>query len=218
MQYLYKIKKKLITYILLFLVILVPVITFILIHHYAVNVPFDDQYAMIPMIKSVLSGHIPFAALWAQHNEHRIFFPNVILLFLAMITRWSIIDEMYLSFIISCIGFTGLAFILRRHIKNTNSYLLALLLSAAIFFSSIQWQNWLWGWQLEWFLCLACILWSINLIDRLDNHTKLQNLIIPGLIAFIATFSLSSGMLGWFVCLAILIIRKFRSSQQSNKR
>ncbi|MHB1864848.1 MAG: hypothetical protein ACYCPS_01625 [Candidatus Saccharimonadales bacterium] len=203
-------KQNFIKYILLVLLILIPITTLMMIHHYAVNVPFDDQYALIPMIQSVMRGHIPFAALWAQHNEHRVFFPNVILLSLAMFTHWSIIDEIYLSFIISLIGFLGLYLLINRYLKDKIILLTVLILSAAVYFSAIQWQNWLWGWQLEWFLCLSCVIWSVNLIDRLSNKTKLKSFFVPGLLAFVATFSLAAGFLAWIIPLGILVVRKFK--------
>lgn len=188
------------------------IVVICLIHYYAVNVPFSDDYALIPMLKSVNHGHVPWGLFWAQHNEHRIFFPNVILTTMAKLTHWNVPAILYLSAIIAGIGFLGLVLIIRRHIHSLKFSCLAILLSTAIFFSPAQSQNWLWDWQLEWFFCVTCVIWSVYFIDKLKRQGSMYRLIIPGLLAFIATFSLAGGFFTWLGGLIILLSRKFKPS------
>lgn len=191
-----------------------PLIAIIcLIHYYAINLPFSDDYALIPILKSINHGHIPWGLLWAQHNEHRIFFPNVILTIMAKITHWNVTDILYLSAIIAGVGFLGMVMIIRKHILTSKFTFLAILLSAIVFFSPAQSQNWLWGWQLEWFLSVTCVIWSIYLIDKIKREEKVYHLILPGLLAFIATFSLAGGFFAWLGGLGILLIRKVKLSR-----
>jgi hypothetical protein len=197
---------------------LLPAITpallmLLLIVKYSVNVPVTDQYEFVPIFQSLDHGHIPWGSFWAQHNEHRVVFPNIILVSMARLTHWNIYAEIYLSFITACIGFLGIVGILRRHINDGPLRWAALFLCSAVFFSPVQWENWLWGWQFEWFLCIACIIWTLNLIDRLDPKSKLRRLILPGIIAFVANFSLGSGFLAWIVGLLIMAVKRFRFAQ-----
>src|SRR5580700_3650831 len=64
---------------------------------YGVNAVFGDQWSDVILIGLSHSGHLSLAALWAQHNENRIFFPNLIVLFLADATHFNIKIELYLS-------------------------------------------------------------------------------------------------------------------------
>lgn len=189
------------------------VVIICLIHYYAVNVPFSDDYALIPMLKNVNHGHIPWSLFWAQHNEHRIFFPNVIMTIVAKITHWNVTDILYLSAIIAGVGFLGLVLIIRKSILSSKFKFLAILFSAIMFFSPAQSQNWLWDWQLEWFLCVTSVIWSVYFIDKLKREDKVYRLIVPSLLAFIATFSLAGGFFAWLGGLAILVSRKFGRSK-----
>jgi hypothetical protein len=208
--------KKIKPYTLLtILAIFAPALTIAsMIRSYGVNVPFTDQYdGMIPMFKSIDMGHIPLGLLWAQHNEHRLFFPNSILLILDRITHWDTKLEMYTSFIVACIGFYGLYILMTRRIKKSSLRLVAVFLSACVFFSPVQWQNWLWGWQLEWFMCVAAIIWTVVLADGLPKNPNNKKFFLPGVIAFVATFSLASGFLAWIAALIVMLARRFKIKQ-----
>ncbi len=59
-------------------------LAFAMILHYGRNVPFSDEYALVP----VLTGEQPVTLtwLWAQHNEHRIFLSKLVQIGLARLT------------------------------------------------------------------------------------------------------------------------------------
>ena len=61
----------------------------------AVMVPYWDQWDMVPLLEKTCHGELTFHDLWAQHNEHRIFFPKIIMLSLARLTGWSIGCELF---------------------------------------------------------------------------------------------------------------------------
>src|ERR1039457_649896 len=50
------------------------------IHHFAINMIFDDQWNDVEVIRSAGTGTLSLSTLWAQHNENRILFPNLIVL------------------------------------------------------------------------------------------------------------------------------------------
>ncbi|MBV8487921.1 MAG: hypothetical protein JO161_06545 [Planctomycetaceae bacterium] len=58
-------------------------VLFLHVQHYARNIPYMDDWAMVP----VITGHEPITLkwAWAQHNEHRMLVPKLILAFLF---RW----------------------------------------------------------------------------------------------------------------------------------
>ena len=49
-------------------------------HHYTVNAIWWDQWSDAVLIRDSYDGRLSLAALWAQHNENRIFFPNLLVL------------------------------------------------------------------------------------------------------------------------------------------
>jgi len=53
---------------------------------YAVPVPYWDQWEFVPLLEKTYHGQLTFHDLWAQHNEHRILFPRIIMLALAHLT------------------------------------------------------------------------------------------------------------------------------------
>src|SRR5271166_1524163 len=56
---------------------------FLLVRHYARNIPFNDDWVMVPII----TGHdsISLKWAWSQHNEHRVLVSKLIL---AGLFRW----------------------------------------------------------------------------------------------------------------------------------
>src|SRR5271166_6422058 len=58
-------------------------VSFLYVRHYARNIPYMDDWAMVP----VITGHEPITLKWAwtQHNEHRMLVPKLMLAFLF---RW----------------------------------------------------------------------------------------------------------------------------------
>ena len=184
---------------------------FTLVVRYSVNVPVTDQYEFVPIFQKLDAGVVPLGDFWEQHNEHRIVFPTIILVLLAKITHWNILAEVYLSFFTACVAFIGLIGLINRRIINSTLKFGAIFLAAWIFFSPVQWENWLWGWQFEWFLCIACIIWSINLLDKLEKKNGTPNkLLAPIGLAIVATFSLGSGFLIWIAGLAMMLIRNIK--------
>ena len=46
----------------------------------AVDVPFWDQWELVPQISRMYAGTLRFADLYLQHNEHRILVPRLVML------------------------------------------------------------------------------------------------------------------------------------------
>src|SRR5947209_20106535 len=81
-----------------YILILLPVaLGFFFVHLFGVNVVFADQWlAIVPLFDKLSTGTLGVSDLFAQHLEHRIFFPRVATLLLAGITKYNTVAEMYL--------------------------------------------------------------------------------------------------------------------------
>lgn len=183
--------------------------------HYGVNTPFWDEWEMVAIFQDKDHHQLTFSDFWRQHNEHRIFFPNIVLTIGAYLTHWNVKAELLYNFFFSVITALMLYLFILKKIKTPLLMLFAGVLIAAWYFSPVQYENWLWGWQVEWFMCVAGAVVTIFLLDLYSgNKYKRGWLLLTGAIitAVIATFSLGSGILIWPVGFAILLL--YRQSKK----
>src|SRR5262245_62975011 len=61
---------------------------------YSVDVPFADQWALVPLLEKSYRGTLTLRDLWSQHNEHRLLFPRMIMLVLARLSGWNLRYEL----------------------------------------------------------------------------------------------------------------------------
>lgn len=170
--------------------------------------PYRDSWDIVPLLQKLNNGTLGFTDLWAQHNEHRILFPNIVLLVLAKITHWYTPADIAASVIIGALGFLLIVDLMKRS-SNMNKKLLylcsILFVSSAWYFSPIQWENWLWGWQLEWFMCITSAIASLYFIFRFSEKQKKRFFILALISSTITMYSLGSGSIIWLVGLGSLI-------------
>lgn len=187
---------------------------FILLIHYGVNTPFWDQWEMVPLFQKVDAHTLGIIDLWRQHNEHRVLFPNILLLISAYATHWHTGIEILMGLFFAMISAVLLFLMLRRSIKSTWLGLLAGTILSAWFFSPVQWENWMWGWQVEWFMCIAALLGTIYLLLRFIEAKGQKNRTIlfcmSVITAVLATYTLGGGQLIWVLGLIILLVTKQR--------
>ncbi len=130
-----------------------PVIVyFLLLRGYSLNVVTGDQWDDVVVISRSHAHIFDWSSLWAQHNENRIFFPNLIVLLLAYTTAFNVQVEEYLSFVF-LLASTGLIIgAYKRGAPDTPWLYLCPV--AILMLSVVQYENTLWGFQLAWYLVL----------------------------------------------------------------
>lgn len=183
----------------------------IMIVHYSVNTPFWDSWEMVPLFEAAGHHTLSLADLWRQHNEHRIFFPNIVLLVAAYLTHWSTRIEVIIGFMFSLISASLIFLMIKKSVSKWWLGLIAGTLTAVWFFSPVQWENWLWGWQVEWFMCIAGIVTATFLLLKYTDSTakhRLIYLILSAIVAIVASFSLAGGLFVWLVGVVILFVTK----------
>ena len=173
---------------------------------YAVDVPYWDQWEFVPLLEKSYHGQLTFHDLWAQHNEHRILFPKIIMLALARLTGWNIRCELVVNIILAL----GIFAVFIHQVKITERKLgiaglhWAVPAIALIVFSISQYQNWLWGWQLQMLLNLLAVVGGIVL---LANETfSWRRFAAAALLGLVATYSFANGILFWPIGLVILLV------------
>jgi hypothetical protein len=176
-----------------------------------VNVPFWDEWAFIPDLKKSAAGTLGVADFWRLHNEHRLFFPRLVFLPLAHATHWNLRAEMILSVVLAAVIFVLVATLMKRTLYpfGRGVYLLAIVAAAWFVFSPIQYQNWLWGWQVQWFLSDLAALAAVAVLSSWPATRPAWLGVVCGIAAaVVASYSLASGLLIWAACLVVFVRRQ----------
>jgi hypothetical protein len=183
------------------LAVAAPLFTGALIVRYVVNVPVFDEFDWAPLILHMHAGKTSFAELWTQHNDHRMFFPKLVALWLATLGGWSQFRECVASLTIAVAG----QLLLLRLLRTTFPPQTALVLFAGdslLLFSPSQSENWLWGFQTAWLLINTCVIAVIVLLFRSTNRT--WTFPVAAVLAYVASFSSLMGLNVWPVGLIAL--------------
>jgi hypothetical protein len=183
---------------------LVPVIAYVaFIHMYSVNVVWGDQWADVRVIRHLYAGTLNPSVFWHQHNEERMFFPNILVVLLTLTTKFNVVDESYVGALLLVASIGLIAFAHRRRSHRPWLFYLPL---AVLMLSFVQFTNSLWGFQAAWFIVLASFATTLVALDRprLDEAA----LIIAMIAAVVGSFSLLQGLLIWPVGLLLLYQRR----------
>ena len=170
-----------------------------------VDIPYWDQWEFVPLIEEYNQGDVSPYTLCRQHNEHRLFFPKMIMLILADLTHWNISYELVVNVVLAFGIFLLFVFLINFSLKsycNSGKPWIIPLVSLLLF-SLSQWENWIWGWQIQIFLNILTLLGGILLLTLPGlNGIRIISSIILGIIA---TFSFANGLLFWPLGLVYLL-------------
>ena len=190
----------------------VPVIVHLwFIHRYSINLLWGDTWSDINLIGHAHAGNLSLSALWAQHNENRIFFPNLIVIVLGDATHFNVVVEEYVSAAM-LIAATGLLILTHRRRHPSTPWLyycpVAILMFSLVggnpFFGPSG--NTLWGFQMAWYLVLLSLAAALFLLDR----PSLTWPLLAGAMAaaVVGSFSSLQGLLIWPTGLVLLYLRR----------
>ncbi len=164
---------------------------------YGVNVVFWDSWAWTAFF---LPRGTTLGALWAQHNEARTFFPNILALAVIHLTGWDDRALMLVSafFMIGCLGIIGSA--LWSDIQRAPLRWLPI---PFVVLTLAQYGNTLWSFQLAWPFALFFLLASLRLL--LKEDLRLLRLFSAILLGVVASYSLFQGLLVWPAGMVLLL-------------
>jgi hypothetical protein len=194
--------------IILFTLYLLPVLLLIgFVANFSVNVPIDDEWRLASLFEKIAAGNVTFNDFWALHSNHRIVFPKIIIAVLAFVSRWNINYQLCLSIGLAVITFIATYKLASMQVKNVGDDLwhLANILTCILLCSLVQHENWLWGFQLAWFLvnfCFVAAVYCLILPKRLLPNIQIS---MAALFCFIASFSLAQGLLSWLAAIPAVV-------------
>lgn len=189
-------------------VVLLPAVAVLgLLRAYAVDVPFWDQWELVGTLAALDTGSLGWSDVFRQHNEHRMVFPKLIMLGLAPLTGWNVVAEMLVGVGLATATLMVLAALMRplAEVAGRVERLAALLVVSLAVFSLAQWENWLWGWQIQWFLGVLAAIAAIALATwSLGRDQPWPFAVAAAAAAAVCQFSLASGLVVWVLAGAVL--------------
>lgn len=164
---------------------------------YALALPYWDQWKFVPVLDRFFGGRITFHDLWAQHNAHRIVFPRLVMLMLARLTGWNIAWEIGANLVLASTIF--MLFVRSAQQRLALPVLAHVWIAppiALLIFSLAQWQNLVWGWQIQVFMNVTAAVAGLLV---LTSHPLTPSRFLAAVaLGIVATFSFASGLAYWF--------------------
>ncbi|MHC1686271.1 MAG: hypothetical protein AB9879_00880 [Methanothrix sp.] len=193
------------------LLILVPtILEAVYIYLFGVNVVSWDQWDFVPYIEKMLQHNLSFADLFSQHNEHRLLIPRIVMLQLAYISDYNNIYEMYFSWILAACTMAAIFLMYRSRFGSANGSSAKMLAAFApiafLIFNLGQYQNILWGFQIQVYLAVFGFVVGIFF---LSNSKKIDEyFVLAAFSCILATFSFANGLASWPAGLLFILISR----------
>ncbi|KPQ33285.1 MAG: Poxvirus protein I5 [Phormidium sp. OSCR] len=203
---------------------LLPVLaTLAFIHRFGVNVPFMDSFSLVGLFHKIALDTATLGDFWVPHNEHRMLVPRIFIAALAFATNWNVKVQQYFSVLLSILSAIALYWISRQQaLKNQNTHNwqhFADIITVILLFSLIQYENWLWGFQLAWFWKTTCLVFAIALLQYPPKHRSLdRGFLLGAIFALLMSFSGAHGLLVWVALFPLIWVRSQASEQPQMQR
>ena len=191
-------------------------LAFNFVYRFGVNVIGGDDWELVPLFDRWFAGTVSFSELFAQHNEHRFLFPRIVMLLSASAVHYNTHALMYLSWLF-VLGIA--AVLLAEHVSTFGASPVSLIVwvpVAWLLFSARQYENWLWGWQVGFFMCAAAFVSAAYLVHTSDKGVWR----FPAglLCAVISSYTVGGGLGVWPAgaaqLLALHLIRRDNASRR----
>lgn len=177
-----------------------------LLWRYHLDVPYMDQWEFVLLLEKSYESGVTLGDLWAQHSEHRLIFPRLVMLALARLSHWDIRWELAANLALGVGLFAALVGQLRATARRlgTGGTLWLVPLVSLIVFSLSQWQNWFLGWQLTEFLNVLAVVAGCSLLAHPGRGWG--RLVAAMAMGIVATYSFGSGLAFWPVAFVGLVL------------
>jgi hypothetical protein len=166
--------------------------------------PYWDAWELVPILRRIEAGGPAWAELWAQHNEHRIPVPRLIMIALAHATGWNTGYEVALGVLcaLALLAALGLHALRAPADRDLPRPWWVLPIFSLLLCSWAQMENWIWGWQFLVYLSTAAV--GIGLVLLAGTHPARFALAL--LLGVVATYSFANGLLYWFAAAPALAL------------
>ncbi|MFL6334278.1 MAG: hypothetical protein ACJ754_13275 [Pyrinomonadaceae bacterium] len=169
-----------------------------LILRYGVDVPYSDQWNIAHFFEKSARGTLTFADLYAQQNEYRQLFPHMLFVALGRLTGWNVRYEMCASLLLACFVAYGVWRLGARTFADPMRRGVLFLLACLLNFTAIQYENWLFGVQVVYFVPAACVVAGLLFAYNEKVGTTVA-VVACACLSAVSTFSSANGLVAWLV-------------------
>lgn len=163
---------------------------------FSVNIPITDEWHFIPFAEMVLTDK-PFWEFdkFVIYNGHGLIFPNLVFATHIFLFGWNFSYLMIFGWMLTSFSSFLLFLILR---KTYPQIILVMIPIAAILFSPVQYENFLWGFaSVQLFMISFSMIFSIYCLNKINSN---RFFIFPAILSgIISSFSGISGLGIWVV-------------------
>jgi hypothetical protein len=178
-----------------------------LILRFGVDVPYSDQWNIAHFFEKSVRGTLTLSDLYAQQNEYRQLFPHLIFVVMGRLTGWNVKYEMFVSLLLAGFVAYGVWRLGARTFPDPLRRGLLFLLACVLNFSAIQYDNWLFGVQVVYFVPIACVVAGL-LFAYTERTGTTVAVIACACLSLVSTFSSANGLVAWLLLpVALLCVR-----------
>ena len=161
------------------------------VYRFTVNVPMWDEWQYLQLLRASYESHVNWQMLFAQHNEHRILVPRLVMLGLDHLSHYDNRWELYAAW--GCLaGVALLCFAEIRRVQPRYALLAAAPMSAMVF-TLRQYENLIWGMQIT---LMLCVFFAAAALALLASSRRMA-LAPAAICAVAASFCFFNGLLIW---------------------
>jgi hypothetical protein len=171
--------------------------------HYSVNVPYADDWLMVPLALSAVHGHVAVSDLWRQFDDTRLFVPSVLFVVFALVDHFNEKSVILFSAVLFVASYVLLLPLLRAYLAKRLTFV-PVLAVAITWFSLADVENALWSFQLAWYLATFCFVAMVYCL--VAPHARRTVFVVLGIVAaVVGTYSIDQGFAIWPVGLICLL-------------
>ena len=180
--------------------LLMPLAVLWLMLRRAVNVPFLDEWSWAELSVALHHGTLTWAAIAAQHNEHRNVVANLVFLGIDRAIGWNILAEQLVSFALLVVAQIAVWLLVREMTAPARRWPLFAVISLLLW-SLAQWENFALGYNVGWNVCTAAL---FVVLAALAPRASAPRLLVALLATVIAAFASAQGVLLMPIGLALI--------------
>ena len=179
------------------------VLYFLYVFHFSVDVPFVDDWSVVPLVNSALHGSFSMSGLWTQWGPDRPVAPRLILLSFGLLDHLDERAVMLFNAGIFTATFVLLLSLFRSYVGRRLTFFSVLSLGI-LWFSLADIQNTLFGYQLIWYLMLFFVVAAAYFL-LVPRHRRALAFAVALGSAVAGSLSCLQGFLVWPVGLMCLV-------------
>lgn len=187
---------------------------------FGVNHVYWDEWRIVEELKAFRESGVHLAALYAQHNEHRIFLPRIALMATGMASGYNTKIHMCIGQLLVLVAYLcHIRFALRLSRGRSRGGLEAglLLLIGFSCYNTMQYENFLWGFQIGFLMVLAFAVLAFYHLDRAVRDGGTGHVAGAVLAGVGASLSALHGLFVWPVFGALWVLASLSSEKISAK-